>query len=83
VSAFYGAGYSVTVYTGGYDAIGKSFNLPDDYYMPELKTFYDVIKTKKPDKTVKDYIAPVYILEATINSYEENRTVVIDIPETL
>lgn len=83
ISAFYGAGYSVTVYTGGYDAVAKSFSLPDDYYMPELKTFYDVIKSKKPDKSIKDYIAPVYILEATINSYEENREVVIDIPENL
>lgn len=83
VSAFYGAGYSVTVYTGGYDAVAKSFSLPGDYYLPELKTFYDVIKNKKPDKTMKEYIAPVYILEATIKAYEENCKMNIDIPETL
>ena len=80
VSAFYGAGYSVTLYTGGFSADSKSFDLPEDFYMPELETFYNVIKSGKPDKTKRDYIAPVYILEATIESYENDKEVYIDIP---
>lgn len=80
VSAFYGAGYSITLYTGGFSADSKAFDLPEDFYMPELETFYNVIKSGKPDKTKRDYIAPVYILEATIESYENDKEVRIDIP---
>lgn len=80
VSAFYGAGYSVTLYTGGFSSMSEAFELPKDFYMPELETFYNVIKTGKPDKTARDYIAPVCILEATVESYESSREVTIDIP---
>jgi len=83
VSAFYGTGYSVSVYTDAYDSISKAFSLPDDYYIPELQTFYDVIKSGHADKSVKDYIAPVYILEATIKSYEKECEIAINIPEKL
>lgn len=83
VSAFYGCGYSVSVYTDAYSAISKSFDLPNDYYMPELQTFYDVIKSGRPDKTIRDYIAPVYILESTIKSYEQECEIAINIPEQL
>ena len=83
VSAFYGTGYSVSVYTDAYDSISKAFSLPDDYYIPELQTFYDVIKSGRADKSVKDYIAPVYILEATIKSYEKECEIFINIPEKL
>lgn len=80
VSAFYGAGYSITIYTGGFSSDCESFDLPQDFYMPELETFYNVIKSGKPDKNRREYIAPVYILEATIESYEKNKEIVIDIP---
>ena len=80
VSAFFGAGYSVTLYTGGSSSISESFDLPNDFYMPEIETFYSVIKTGKPDKTKREYIAPICILEATVESYENNKEVVIDIP---
>lgn len=83
VSAYYGGGYSVSVYTNGYAAQARTMTLGADFFMPELRTFYEVIKTGKPDKTVKEYIAPVYILEATIAAYEENRKVCIEIPEVL
>ena len=81
VSAFYGTGYSVSVYIDEYNSVSKSFDLPHDYYIPELESFYGVIKSGKPDKTLKDYIAPVYIIESTIKSYEEGCEIVIDIPE--
>lgn len=80
VSAFYGAGYSVTLYTGRVSALSESFELPRDFYMPELETFYRVIKTGKPDKTARDYIAPVYILAATVDAFEKNTEIAIDIP---
>ena len=81
VSAYFGAGYSVTVYTGGFSAESESFALESDFYVPEVDTFYEVIKSGKPDKSKKEYVAPVYILEATVKAFETNETVAIEIPE--
>lgn len=81
VSAFYGAGYSITLYTGAYDAEAEAFGLPGDYFMPELDAFYKVIKTGKPDKTKREYIAPVCVLEATVKSYESGQRVEIIYPD--
>lgn len=80
VSAFFGTGYSVTLYTDAFSSISESFDLPEDFYKAEIETFYNVIKTGKPDKTKRDYIAPVCILEATIESYEKNKEININIP---
>lgn len=81
VSAHYGGGYTATVYTDGFSAITDTFVLDDNFYNPEADVFYEVIKTGKPDKSTKDYVAPVYILEATIKAFKENKEVAIDIPE--
>ncbi len=78
VSAYFGAGYSVSVYTDGMDAVSEAFPLPEDYYMPELKAFYEVLKTGKADKTKKQIIAPVYVLDATIRSYTENQEITLN-----
>ncbi len=80
VTAFYGAGYSVTLYTDGFNAKAEEIILPDDYFKGELEAFYNVIKTGKPDKTEREYVAPVYLLEATIEAYEKNKEIFIDIP---
>lgn len=80
VSGFFGTGYSITMYHSNHSSESVAFPLESDYYVSELKTFYDVIKTGKPDKTRKAYIAPVYILDATIRSFENNEEVAIDIP---
>ena len=81
VTAFFGAGYSVTVYTSPLYAEGEAFKLPEDFYLPELETFYNVIKSGKPDKTKMEYVAPVYIIEATKKAFETNEEVVIEFPE--
>lgn len=81
VSAFFGAGYSITLYTGDFSSVSESFDLPEDFYMPELDAFYNVIKSGKPDKSKKDYIAPIYILEATVKAFETDKEISIDIPE--
>ncbi len=78
VTAFYGAGYSATVYTGDYTAVSKSFDLPSDYYLPELKAFYKALKDGKSDKSAEALIAPVYLLDATIRAYTENREIEIN-----
>lgn len=81
VTVYFGTGYSVTLYMDDFTAQSENFELPDDFYMPELKTFYNVIKTGKADKTTKEYIAPVCILEATEKAFESNEEVKIEIPE--
>lgn len=81
VNAYFGTGYSVSVYTNDHHVESEGFDLPADIYLPELDTFYQVIKTGKPDKSKRDYIAPVYILDATIASFESGNEIAIDIPQ--
>lgn len=83
VSAFFGTGYSVSVYTNDHHVESKAFDLSPDIYWPELDTFYQVIKTGKPDKTEREYITPVYVLDATLRSYESGNEIAIDIPAVL
>lgn len=80
VTAFYGAGYSVTVYKNGFGAEGEAFALPSDFYVPELETFINVVRTGKPDKTRFEYIAPVYIIDATKRAYETGEEIKLEIP---
>ena len=80
VSGHYGGGYTGTIYIGNYGAKSEVFVLGEDFYMPEIITFYDVMKKRKADKTAKEYIAPVYILDATIKAFKENKEISIEIP---
>lgn len=80
VSAFFGTGYSVSVYTDPYGMQAEAFYLPEDFFVPEIEAFYSVIKTGKPDKSRREYVAPIYILEATEKAYESGEEIDIDIP---
>lgn len=80
VTAFYGGGFSAVVYLNGVTSAGGSFALTEKYYEPLLENFYKVMKDKKTDKTKREFIAPVYIIDATIKSYEEEREFEINIP---
>ena len=81
VTAYYGSGYSITVYTGINQVKSEVFELPYEFFMPELDTFVEVIRTGKADKSTKDYVAPVYILEATVKAFETGEKIDILIPE--
>ncbi len=81
VTAFYGTGYTAAVYQGGYDAVSYTIILGNNYFLPELHAFYQMLKTGKGVSSLKDFIAPVYLIEATITAFEENREVDICIPE--
>lgn len=80
VTAFYGGGFSAMVYLNGVTSVGTSFKLCEKFYEPLLDNFYKVLKDNKTDKTKKEFIAPVYIIDATIKSFTEEREVEIDIP---
>lgn len=80
VSAYFGTNYSITVYDEKMGIYTEAFELPSDYYMPELLEFYNLLKTKKPNMTYRDIATPVYMIEATIKAYSENKEVEIDVP---
>jgi len=77
VSAFFGTIYSVSVYTSNYSMEQESFDLTADYYMPELESFYNVLKSGKADKTKEQFTKPIYVLDATIRAYTENRQIIL------
>lgn len=81
VTAYFGTGYCVTVYTGGYDVITESVELGSDYYIHELKAFIDVARSGKSNVEYRTLVAPVYIIDATIKAYESGEEVKIIIPE--
>lgn len=80
VTAFFGAGYTVTVYTNAYGAAATEVTVAGEFYVPELKEFYNVIKSGKSNMTYNEFIAPVYIIDATIKAFSENKTVELSIP---
>lgn len=80
VTAFFGGGYSVTVYTGNYEAETVSVVLNSDYYIPELIEFHDMLKSKKMPKSYEKLIAPVFVIDATIRAFEGCKAVDIVMP---
>lgn len=81
VTARFGTGYSVSVYSSDFDIIQETITLPEDLHMPELYGFIDIIKSGKSPLNMREFAAPVYIIDATIRSFEENKIVQINIPE--
>lgn len=80
VSTFYGTGFSAVAYLNGGETYGKSFDLSAEYYMPPLDNFYKSIKNRQPDKTKKEFISSVYIIDATIRSYSCQKEIDINVP---
>ncbi len=80
VTAFGGSGFGVTVYNNKNECSSKSITLSSDFYMPELKEFYHMTQTGKGVEDLREFLAPVYIIDATIRAYEENKTMEINIP---
>lgn len=80
VTARFGAGYSICVYDKCSSTYIKEIKLDSNtYFLPELYDFYNVIKTGKSDMSQMDIALPVFIIDATINSYVKNEYVKVDI----
>ena len=77
VSAYFGTGYSVSVYTTGGNITSEVIVLGEDYFVPELEAFYKVLRSGKADKTEKEIKMPVYVLDATIKAYTEKKEIFI------
>ena len=80
VTAFFGTGYTISLYRGGYDAVSATITLGEDYFLPELHAFYKMVKTGRIADRLQDLIAPVFLIDATITAYEKNREVYVHIP---
>lgn len=78
VSGYFGTGYSVSIYSKGNSVTTDIITLPEDYFVPELKAYYEVLKSGKADKTEKQFKTPVYLLDATIKAYTENKEIFLN-----
>ncbi len=80
VSAFFGSGYSITIYKDGVSLVCEEISLGDDFYTKEITAFYNNLKNGKSDYTDREFAMPVYILDATIRSFEHNEEIRIENP---
>jgi len=80
VTAFGGSGFGITVYNNANECNAKSIQLGSDFFMPELKEFYHMTQTGKGVEDLREFLAPVYIIDATVRAYEENKTVEVKLP---
>lgn len=65
------------MYSNATGVTSEVFGLSAGYFIPELEAFYEVLKSGKADKTEKQIKAPVYVLDATIKAYTENKEMVL------
>lgn len=80
VTAYFGTGYSVTVYKAPMQA--KSMTVTTaGCYDAELNDFCRMVRTGQGVESYRDFVLPVFVIDATIRSFEENRTVEISVPE--
>lgn len=80
VTAYFGTGYSVTVYQTPTKA--KSMTVTTaGCYDAELNEFCRMVQTGQGVSSYREFVLPVFVIDATIRSFEENRTVEITVPE--
>lgn len=80
VTAYFGTGYSVTVYRAPMQA--KSMTVTTaGCYDAELNDFCRMVRTGEGVQSYRDFVLPVYVIDATIRAFEENKTVEISVPE--
>lgn len=68
VSAYFGTGYTLTLYRGGYQA--QPMKISTGSSEVQLDEFYQVVKSGKSSVSDREFIAPVYLIDATIKAYE-------------
>jgi len=70
ITAYFGAGYSITAYLGGYGVKCREVNLAGDYYMAELLEMADMLRNNHVRQTPEEVVYPVYVIDALIRSME-------------
>lgn len=79
VSVYFGTGYTVTLYKDDYHAELRQVSTGD--CEEELKEFLQIIAYGSVQRSRNEWIAPVFLIDATKKSYEQNRSIEITIPE--
>lgn len=80
VTAYFGTGFSMTVYSDANDMQCCKFSL-DGCVEAEMDEFCEMLETGKGVESYKNFIAPVFIIDATIKAYEQGCEVEIHVPE--
>jgi predicted dehydrogenase len=70
VTAYFGTGYSITVYLGGYGVACEKIDLGGEYFLPELCELADMLREGKVRQTPEELVYPVFIIDALIRSME-------------
>lgn len=70
VTAYFGAGYSITAYLGGYGVKCQEVELTGDYFMPELNEMAEMLRHSKVRQTPEEVVYPVTVIDAIIRSME-------------
>ncbi len=70
VTAYFGTGYSITVYLGGYGVACERIDLGADYFMPELEEVAAMLRDGRVRQTPEELVYPVLVIDALIRSME-------------
>jgi predicted dehydrogenase len=81
VTAYFGAGYSIAVYLGGYGVETRRVDLGGEYFMPELNELAGMLRENKVRQTPEEVVYPVFIIDALIRSMEKDGAETV--PETV
>lgn len=70
VTAYFGTGYSITAYAGGYGVKCQEVALTGEYFMPELNEMAEMLRNGTVRQTPEEVVYPVYVIDAVIRSME-------------
>ena len=70
VTAYFGTGYSATVYLGGYGVACEKIDLGAEYFMLELNEFAAMLREGTVRQTPEELVYPVLVIDALIRSME-------------
>ncbi len=73
ITAYFGTGYSITVYAGGYGVKSEVIDLPGDYFMPELRETNDMLTKRHVRQTPEEVVYPVLVLDATVRAIDSGK----------
>ena len=74
VTAYFGTGYSITVYLGGYGVACERINLGADYFLPELEEVAAMLADNTVRHTPEELVYPVFVIDALIRSMAADGT---------
>jgi len=76
VSVYFGTGYTMTLYKDNYHA--EPMKISTGGSEKELEEFYHIVKDGHGNISYNDWILPVFLIDATIKAYEQNKLIDVD-----